>query len=31
MSVSGGRHLLIGDVFRVAARARPDHVAVALC
>jgi acyl-CoA synthetase (AMP-forming)/AMP-acid ligase II len=26
----GGRKLLIGDVFRVAARARPQHVAVAL-
>jgi acyl-CoA synthetase (AMP-forming)/AMP-acid ligase II len=28
--MGGGRDLLVGDVFRVAARARPDHVAVAI-
>jgi acyl-CoA synthetase (AMP-forming)/AMP-acid ligase II len=28
--MAGGRDLLIGDIFRVAARSRPNHVAVAL-
>jgi acyl-CoA synthetase (AMP-forming)/AMP-acid ligase II len=28
--MAGGRDLLIGDIFRVAARARPHHVAVSL-